>query len=302
MSRKYIRQIINQDFVYANNEVSEYDIELVQDLNNISVSGSVNSFSATTVSSTGITFSLNYTWLKNGTDTFDRNSTLLRLLSVHMLASNQNYFKPWRTVNFVTSANLNLTSQTATVTFTVTPSQLGLTSFANGMYYFEFRFIGEKAIFPISLSRNITTIGPTPTPTPTVTPSGPTPTPTATPTPTPTVTASPGGISLQVYARDIATSRQTITMFYKKNGGGNINIPGATATQLPASCTYLTVITGLTAGDTIEFGTDIGCVMTGQSNSTSCPSALMFAPTFIHNVDAPTTQVCAITIDSQVIY
>jgi len=49
MSRKYIKQIINQDFVYPNNEVSEYDIELVQDFNSNIVSGTVTNFSATTV-------------------------------------------------------------------------------------------------------------------------------------------------------------------------------------------------------------------------------------------------------------
>jgi len=61
MSRKYIRQIINRDFVYPNNEVSEYDIELVQDLNGNSVSGTVTNFTATSITSSSITFRFNYT-------------------------------------------------------------------------------------------------------------------------------------------------------------------------------------------------------------------------------------------------
>jgi len=51
MPIKYIKQIINQDFVYPNNEVSEYDQEIVHDLNENSVSGTVVTLTATTASS-----------------------------------------------------------------------------------------------------------------------------------------------------------------------------------------------------------------------------------------------------------
>ena len=76
---------------------------------------------------------------------------------------------------------------------------MGLTSFTNGVYYFEVRFIGHTSIYPVCLSLNLVastpapTATPAPTPTPTVTgTAGPTPTPTTTgATPTPTISATP---------------------------------------------------------------------------------------------------------------
>ncbi len=62
MPIKYIKQIINQDFVYPNNEVSEYDQEIVHDLNENSVSGTVVTLTATTATSTGMTFTISTTW------------------------------------------------------------------------------------------------------------------------------------------------------------------------------------------------------------------------------------------------
>ena len=50
MSRKYISQVNNQNFVFPNNEVSEYDVEIIHDVNDNCVSGSVINFSATTIS------------------------------------------------------------------------------------------------------------------------------------------------------------------------------------------------------------------------------------------------------------
>jgi hypothetical protein len=183
MSRKYIKQINDLDFVYPNSRLAEYDVEIVHDINNNSVSGTVVSLSATTASSTGITFNLSYTWALNGAEPFIRNSNVLSLLSVHMLAPGQNYYKPWRITTTANSPNLNLTSTGATIPFTATPASAGVPSFQNGTYYFEVRFIGHRSIFPVCVQLNITTI-PTPTPTPTATP---TPTPTTTPTPTPTI-------------------------------------------------------------------------------------------------------------------
>jgi hypothetical protein len=191
MSRKFIRQIINQNFVYPNNQVSEYDIELVQDINDNSVSGLVNSFSTTTINSTGITISMNYTWNLNDAEPFIRNSNELSLISVHLMAPPQLYYKPFRTVYNKATSTITATTITETVTFTILPSQLALTSFVNGDYYFEIRFIGHTSIYPICLTLPITVL-PTPTPTPTAT-STPTPTPTTTlgPTPTPTTTLGP---------------------------------------------------------------------------------------------------------------
>jgi hypothetical protein len=145
-----------------------------------------------------------------------------------------------------------------------------------------------------------TTGDPTPTPTPTIT-STPTPTPTitSTPTMTPTPTSTPsGGKSLQIYANDVAGSRATLTLFYSVNGGGNINVPGATGTQLPATCSFIYTITGLSELDDVVFGTSNACLMNGNGSSSSCPSSSGSATTFLYTIDAPTTQQVALTIDS----
>jgi len=82
MSRKYIRQQILQDFVYPNNEVSQYDVDnIVHDINNNSVSGTVNSFSGTSVTATGITISYSATWNLNGAEPYISDSNLLHAIS-----------------------------------------------------------------------------------------------------------------------------------------------------------------------------------------------------------------------------
>ena len=188
MSNQYIPQINNQNFVFPNYELAEYDVDIIHTPNENSVSGTVTNFSATTIASTGITFTHDWTWTKNGADVVIANSGVINLLSVHVLASNQTYFKPWRCVDLVTDPSPINIAYFGTNTFTITASQLGLTSLPNGDYYFEFRFIGEKAIYPICQTY---TVGSLPTPTPT-----PSPTPTSTPvSPTPTPTPTPGGFT-----------------------------------------------------------------------------------------------------------
>jgi hypothetical protein len=189
MSRKYIREIINQNFVYPNNEVSEYDLDnLVHDINDNCVSGSVSNLSATTVSSTGITIQFSYTWSSNGAEKWVDNAGNLQLISVHTNDPSQLYLKPWRCIGNVSTGTTGNTSYSGTTSMTFTPSDLGVSSFDSGVMYFEFRMIGHRCVVPIcdSLSINIPTPTPTPTPTATATPT-PTPTPTATPTPTPCV-------------------------------------------------------------------------------------------------------------------
>jgi len=202
MSRKYIRQQIFQDFVYPNNEVSQYDIDnIVHDLNENGVSGVVNSISATTFNTNSLTISWNVTWNLNGAEPWIRNSNVLGIASLHMLCPNQNYYKPWRLVGSLANSNLTLTGHTTTQTSIITPSLAGVSSFTAGTYYFEVRFIGHRSIYPVCVSLNLTPATPTPTPTPSMTPTmtptptpgGPTPTPTptpGTPTPTPTPTES----------------------------------------------------------------------------------------------------------------
>jgi len=200
MSRKYISQIDNQNFVYPNNAVPEYDLDIVHDINDNSVSGVVTTFSATTFNSTGLTISYECTWTKNNADPFINGAGNLMLFSTHMMAAGQNYYKPFRLVHSIDDATTTLTGSTKSGTFTVTPSQMGLTGFTNGDYYFEVRFIGKRAVYPVCVTLSLIPPTPTPTPTPTstVTPTPtvtitptPTPTPTITVTPTPTVTVTP---------------------------------------------------------------------------------------------------------------
>jgi hypothetical protein len=139
---------------------------------------------------------------------------------------------------------------------------------------------------------------PTPTPTPTITI---TPTPTPTPTSTPTPTPSEGGKSLQIYGRDVSGERNSLTLFYSINGGGNINVPGYTGGLVPSTCSLLYTITGLTTGDNVTFGTSISCVMNGNGSSSTCPFSSGSFVDFTYVIDAPTTQQVAITIDSSII-
>lgn len=370
MSRKFIGQVNNQNFIYPNNFLAEYDTEIIHDVNENSVSGTVTNFSATTVSSTGITFSYNYTWSKNNAEPFINDANNLMLLSVHCMAQDQEYYKPWRLVDYVSTVSTGSTTSSGTDTFQITPSQMGLSTFENGTYYFEFRFIGHRAIYPVCQTYAVGTI-PTPTPTPTPTP--PTPTPTLPPTPTPTVppytsgatinvtdtgyikyesfsgqtylyvgslgtvtltdclicssiapgipfadlanftiiqcgtsctnppptpTPTPGGSkNLQIYVRDVDGTPATLTLFYSVNGGGNINVPGASGTQLPGTCTFIYTITGLNLNDSVEFGTSISCVMTGAQGF-GCPSSISTNTTYTYVMDTPSTQAVGITVDS----
>ena len=195
MGRKFIKQIINQDFVYPNADVSEYDVEIVHDLNNNSVSGTVTNFTGTTFNATGVTFSFNYTWALNSAEPFVNDFNNLNFMSVHCMGPTQQYYKPWRLVAVPTLNYTGQTSTSGTLTFTVTPSQLGVSSLTNGTYSFEIRMIGHRAIFPISVEYAVAAV-PTPTPTPTMTPATPTPTPTLTPTPGPSIYTS--GATLNV--------------------------------------------------------------------------------------------------------
>jgi len=194
MSKKYIGQIDNDSFVFPNNRVAEYDVEIIHDINDNCVSGQVIAFSATTVSSTGMTVSFDYIWDLNGATPYERNSGAVSVLSLHMMGPTQNYYKPFLCVGRFVFNNIPITRIESGVTpgfsrlsFVLTPSMIGVPSFTNGTYYFEVKFIGERCVFPVCFSQQISAIPtPTPTPTPTAT-STPTPTPTSTPTPTPTV-------------------------------------------------------------------------------------------------------------------
>ena len=154
---KYIPQLNNQNFVFPNYDLAEYDVDVIQDINEYSVSGTVTNFVVSgTARTTGITFTHDYTWSKNSAQPFISTSGNLHLLSVHMIAGGQTYYKPWRLVDLVTTIYTGTTTDSGSNTVTVTPSMMGLTTFITGTYYFEIRMIGLKAIYPICQTLTVT--------------------------------------------------------------------------------------------------------------------------------------------------
>ena len=224
MSRKYISQVEWDNFVFPNNRVTEYDVEIIHDINDNCVNGSISNFSVTGVTTTGMTINFDYVWALNGATPFVRNSGAVSVLSLHMMSPQQNYYKPFLCVGRFVFSDIPITRIESGVTpgfdrlsFVVTPAMIGLTAFTTGTYYFEVKFIGERCVFPVCFSQSIT-IGPSPTPTPTATitptptatPVGPTPTPTATPTSTPTPTPTPTVAPIgQCYCYDIVVTGTT---------------------------------------------------------------------------------------------
>jgi hypothetical protein len=202
MSKKYIPQVNNDNFVFPNNKLAEYDVEIIHELKEDSVNGVITGFSPLTFSGTpaNIGVSFTYQWYLNNAEPFISNDGKLDILSVHMQSADKKYYKPWICVGQVQDNNVSLTYKTDTFLVWVTPQMMGQTSFSSGTYFFEIRFIGHRAIFPVSIAEPL--LLPTPTPTPTATPTPtptigtatPTPTPggpTFTPTPTPTATNTP---------------------------------------------------------------------------------------------------------------
>jgi hypothetical protein len=201
MGRKFIKTINEQNFVYPNNTIQTYGSEIVHDINNNSVSGTVTTYSATTVSETGITFTYDVTWNKNGAEVFyDNGFTTINVVSFHVMTPDVPYWKPWRAVENLTAPTTGTTSNQSG-TFTITPNQFGLSSFTNGDYTTEIRFIGKRSVYPVCVSTTVSGIvvpTPTPTPTPTVTPTSATPTPTPTPSSTPVYITYKSGATLNV--------------------------------------------------------------------------------------------------------
>jgi hypothetical protein len=184
MSKKYIPQVNNQNFIYPNNTLAEYDIDIIHEVNDNSVSGSTSGFTAVYNGGTGnIDISFSYVWNKNSAEPYIDSSNLLHVLSVHMMDPSKTYYKPWRCISNITSSSVSASTLTGTTSFSVTPAQMGISTFWYGIYTLEIRMIGHRAIYPICYNFNPTGIA-----TPTPTPYGPTPTVSQEPTPTPTLT------------------------------------------------------------------------------------------------------------------
>jgi hypothetical protein len=174
MGRKYIGQVDNNNFVYPNYEMAEYDVEIVHDINNNCITGTTTSFSATSFSSSGITFTYNASYNFNGAEpfkgAFSSPNITTNYLSVHCQVPSNTYMNTWRVVDTrsvnYTPPTLPTTGSSTGNTFTITPAMFGLGSFTYGVFYFEFRFIGERCLYKICTSLNVTAPTPTPTPNP----------------------------------------------------------------------------------------------------------------------------------------
>lgn len=156
MSYKYIPQLNNENFVFPNYDLAEYDVDIIHNIDSDSVTGTVTSFSATSISSSSITVQYTWSWSKNDAEVYISPSGNIHLVSVHCLTSNQTYYKPWRLIDLRTDATTGSTSYSGTTSFSFTASQMGVASFTSGTYYFEVRFIGLKSIYPACVTLSIT--------------------------------------------------------------------------------------------------------------------------------------------------
>ena len=152
---KYISQQNNQNFVYPNYNLAEYDVDIIHNINVNGVTGTLNSSSATGTSA-NLSLTINATWTKNNADVFVTSGSTLQLWSVHCMTPSKQYYKPWRIVGYANTGATTITTYTASQTITITPAMMGVASFATGTYYFEIRFIGGTSVYPISFSIPIT--------------------------------------------------------------------------------------------------------------------------------------------------
>jgi hypothetical protein len=254
MSRKYIGQINNSSFVFPNNYLAEYDQEIIHNLdeNNIEINKfKVNSVTGTTSS---LTVNFDYAIDFNGAQKFlsDDIFGYANIFSIHMLAPNQQYYKPWRCVYFnenISSPEI-FTGDTQSFIISSTIMGLGASGFTNGTYVFEFRAIGKKQVVTALATINVTTI-PVPTPTPSPTPPV---TSTPAPTPTPTVNVFTSGITINV----------TDTGYIKYNtpSGDTYTYLGSLGTQDLSGCIDCTTIRqGIPFADLANF-TIVDCGVT----------------------------------------
>jgi len=162
MSKRYIPQTPNNDFVYPNNDKVEYDETILHEINNNVVSGTISNLA---LSYTGPNLVLDYdfVWNQNGAEVWVRESGLRTLLSVHMLAPGQDYFKPWKIIDSLATSSTTSPFGTS-VTRVIAPSYFGLSSWPSGEYVFEFRFVGLKENYVLC---ETATLAAPPTPTPT---------------------------------------------------------------------------------------------------------------------------------------
>ena len=266
--RKYIKQINSKNFVYPNNTVSEYDVEIIHDINNNSISGTVENFVVSGATSTGMTISFDWTWSKNGAEPFVSDSGYINLLSVHMMVPEDKYFGAWRMIDYVNNVVTGNTGYSGTMVINIVPSDYSqtLTIFNDGVYNFEIRFIGHRSIYPVCSQYTVTEIPVTPTPTPT-------PTPTSTPI-NPTPTPSPTPVSLLYTTGATLNVTDTGYIKYTTPTGQTYFNCTTLGTQVLSDClNCLTITPGFPLADVASFTiTNCGSYCAGPS-PTPTPSA-----------------------------
>ena len=96
MSKKYIGQVNNQNFVFPNNQLAEYDIDIIHDLKENMVTGSTTGFDINYDNVSGnLYISFSYEWGLNDAEPFIDNEGKLQILSFHLMSPSKKYFKPW---------------------------------------------------------------------------------------------------------------------------------------------------------------------------------------------------------------
>jgi hypothetical protein len=191
MKQKYISQIDSYNFLYPNNTMAEYDVNIVHDLKENDLTGTVTDLTLTS-NAGNIDVVADYTWNLNDTEPFINNYDELNLINVYFQTPEKPYFNLWVNVYVLKSTNRALTSTGGTMSFTITPAMMNEAEFrTSGNYSITFQFISRRTtkVFPFLYQLSPVPVSPTPTPSHTITP---TPTPTSglttTPTPTPTIT------------------------------------------------------------------------------------------------------------------
>jgi hypothetical protein len=159
MGRKYITNQQDINYVYPNNVINQYDVEIVHDINNNCVTGTVTNFSGSSFSATGLTVTFNYTWNLNGAERMlNISDTQTIIMSVHAMntsnniyGTSQGYLSPWRMVYFTSIPNVNDTTASGSINLSLTPAAFGLATFPTPHTGFEFeiRMISRNCVLPI---------------------------------------------------------------------------------------------------------------------------------------------------------
>lgn len=205
MSKKFLKQIIRDDFIYPNEKRSQYDNEIYHDINNNEPTGTIDSFDNIIVTPSVLSFEVYWTYERNNTELFQTiTGGTYNIVSFHLLSpTQQDYYKPFRLIGTESTTDTSSQVITGMTSFSLTPSDVGLTEFVEDHMILEARFLGKRTVTIVNDTIfAVPVASPTPTPTPTAT-VGLTPTPTPTPTATAAVTPTPTPSTSITYYQEV---------------------------------------------------------------------------------------------------